>query len=364
MSNQKQLNDAIQKHKNKTPFYLCDKGIISEQIKKIQVAFSTYKNFELLYAIKANYSDIVLEEIKKTNIGVAVSSLNELKKVLQYNFKTISYTAPYISKEVLSLAIKNKVEINYNNFSDFQDSKIKNAGVRLNPEIGWSYFKDFSAGVIGSQFGISWKEALNLDLSQVTRLHMHTSSDSYNISFFIQGLKRLLKIAVKYPNISTINIGGGIATPIGRDEKEFDIKLYATEIIELIELFNKKHQRNLRIQIEPGNYIVRPSIYYVCKIQAMDKKNNSLCYYTDGTKHHLRGIFNIQKINFITKSKEKSKAKIFGCTCQRADVIYDDLEIPKLVVGDLAVIPMTGAYCLVQSDNFHLLDKPYEFSFN
>lgn len=357
----KKPNKAILKYKNHTPFYLYNQGVIGEQIQKIKAAFSSYENFELLYAIKANYSDIVLAEIRKAQIGVAVSSLGELKKALKNKIKTISYTAPFAPKEAIQLARKNKTELNFNNYSELIDSCLDNAGVRINPEIGWSYLDDYQAGSSSSQFGIPYKEALKMDLSKVTRLHMHTSSDSYKVDVFIEGLKRLLQVAEKFPRITTINLGGGIAVPIGRVEKEFDIKLYAKKIITIILEFNKRNNRNLKIQIEPGNFIVRPAVYYVSKVIATEKKKDKLFYFADGTKHHLRGLSNIEKIDFITTADKKINASIIGCTCQRSDILFAGTKIPTLKIGDLVIIPMVGAYCLVQNDNFHLLNRPKEF---
>jgi diaminopimelate decarboxylase len=365
MSKNKQLENIIKKYKNKTPFYLCDRNIIREQINKLQSAFSSYDNFELLYAVKANYSDAVLKEIFKLKIGAAVSSPEELKKVQKYGIKPISYVAPYTPKTIIQLAKNNKIELNYNNYSELQNNQINNSGIRINPEVGWSFIKDFRAGAKDSQFGISYKYVTDFDLSMVTRLHMHTSSDSYKINIFILGLKRLLAIASKLPKVNTINIGGGIAVPLEITEKDFNIKKYALEIIKVVKKFNKQYNRNVKIQIEPGSYIVRPSTYYISKVKAIEKKNNNITYYyLDGTKHHLKGLVNIQKLNFITKSNKKTNAKIFGCTCQRSDIIYNNSKIPNLKIDDLVVIPMTGAYCLVQSDNFHLLQKPNKYYFN
>jgi len=359
----KELSKIILNHKKHTPFYIYDQDVISKQIKKIRSAFSDYQNFELLYAIKANYSDIVLEEIKKAKIGIAVSSLGELKKVRKNKIKIISYTAPFIPKEVVQMARKNKVEINFNNYSELVDSHLDNVGARINPEVGWSYFKDYQAGSRSSQFGIPYKEALKMNLSQVSRLHMHTSSDSYQIDVFIEGLKRLLLVAEKFPRITTINLGGGMAVPIGKNGKEFDVRLYARKIIALIREFNKRNGRNLKIQIEPGNYIVRPAGYYISKVMAVEKKNGKIFYFIDGTKHHLKGLANVEKIDFVTRASKETKASIIGCTCQRSDVFIDYAKIPILNIGDLVIVSMAGAYCLVQSDNFHLLDKPKEFGF-
>ncbi len=348
--------NQIKKRKLETPFFIYDADIIKKQINKIRNAFKNYQNFQLYYPVKANNSDVVLEEIRKKELDVAVSSLEELKLVLGYGFENISYAAPFVPKEVIQLVATNNIEINYNDFDS------NNVGLRLNPEIGWSYFKDYAASARHSQFGVPVEE-IDFDLKKITRLHMHTSSDSYRIDIFLKALKKILKVANFCPNIETINIGGGIATPIQKDDKEFDIVNFGKSVIKIVEKFNKQNNKIIKIQFEPGNYIVRPAGYYVCSVMAKAKKYGRYYYYTNGTKHHLRGLNNIEKYQFFRKNKIKNLSVIVGASCQRSDMLIKDARIPELKIGDLVLIPMAGAYCAVQADNFHLIPKPREYKF-
>ncbi|MDE1970225.1 MAG: hypothetical protein KGI50_01465 [Patescibacteria group bacterium] len=343
----------------KTPFFVYDKKNVKKQINKILTAFQDYPNFELLYAVKANHSKFILEEVKRNGLGIAVSSLQELELAVKYGFESISYTAPYISAEVMRFSKKRKIDINYNNLTEIKQQD-KLIGLRINPEVGWSYLKDYAASGINSQFGIPLEE-VKIDLARIVRIQMHTSSDSYKINLFIKALEKLLDLAAQCRNIDTINLGGGIATPILREDDEFDIGQFSKRVLRLVNKFNRKYNKQIKLQFEPGNYITRESGYYVCRIMAKEKKYNKIFYFVDGTKHHVRGLHNIQKIFFSRDSiSGKRGSNIVGCTCQRSDILVDNIVMPELSIGDLIVIPMAGAYCSVQVDTFHLLNSPRE----
>ncbi len=333
-----------------------DLNVVERQARKILEAFKIYDNFDLFYSMKANNSDEIVKVLCRKGLGASVSSEAELSKAIDLGFDSISYTAPYIPRSVL----KNRnVEVNFNNYSEKKD--YKKAGLRINVLIGWSYLPGTAASGEDSQFGVPIHELNSLDLSDVSRLHMHTSSDSYKIDLFLSALRNLLKIMKENPQIKTINIGGGVAVPIAQEDNEFDIKKFAKKIVGEINKFNSKFDRNVRLQFEPGNYLVRPSGKYICKIMAKEKKFGQIYYFTNGTKHHIKGINRIVRISLMNEhdNKELEKSVVVGRTCQRSDILFEG-SLPELDIGDLISIPNVGAYCSVQSDSFHLLQKPYE----
>lgn len=355
-----EIVNFIKTGERETPYFLYDLQSVRSQIESIKKAFSSYENFQLFYAVKANSSELILKEIKKQDIGIAASSLQELRLAKKLKFRKISYTAPFVVEN----EIPSEVELNFNNLSELKNSGRKNIGLRINPEIGWSFVKAYCAGEKGSQLGIPYDEAMQADLSKISRLHMHTSSDCYDVNIFISALERILKIAEKFSNINTINIGGGIAVPILKNDELFDINSFAEKIIEKLNRFNIKNKRKLLLQMEPGNYIVRQAGYYICKVFSADKKGETQFFFANGTMHHLRGLSMIEKIDFISNAKKTGSGALCGCTCQRSDIIYQSQKMPSLRTGDLAVVSATGAYCMTQADNFHLLEKPKEYFLN
>ncbi len=355
------LDKFLIKNKIETPCFVYDLKKIKNNISKITKAFSNYKNFELFYAVKANNNKEILKIIIKQGISLHVSSKEELIYSLRLKPRNISYTAPIISKEILKLWKKHKFEININNSLDinyFRNNK--NLGIRINPLIGWAYFGGTKAGGKFSQFGIPINEIKGKILKSVSRLHCHTSSDSYEYKLFFKQLKLLLKISSKYKNIKTINIGGGIATPITKNEHFFKINLFANRIITILDNFNKKYNRNIKLQLELGNYLVRNIGIYITKVVQVEKKFGKNYVFTDGTMHHLKGS-DIDYIITPNSKKTQKKSFVIGKTCQRNDLFIKNYNLPKVKIFDNLIIEKVGAYCMSQADNFNLVPKPKEY---
>jgi hypothetical protein len=56
-------------------------------------------------------------------------------------------------------------------------------------------------------------------------------------------------------------------------------------------------------------------------------------------------------------SRPKARATIFGRTCDSADCLAEDIELPELRVGDLLEVPNMGAYTTVSATTFNGFPK-------
>ncbi len=74
-------------------------------------------------------------------------------------------------------------------------------------------------------------------------------------------------------------------------------------------------------------------------------------------------LFDGQKPTFTVihqhlKTKTKHKSILFGCTCDGADIINHNIELPLLNIGDWLQIPNMGAYTNVTASEFNGFPKP------
>jgi len=56
--------------------------------------------------------------------------------------------------------------------------------------------------------------------------------------------------------------------------------------------------------------------------------------------------------------RPRVRATLFGRTCDSADCLADDIELPELQVGDILEVPNMGAYTTVSSSYFNGFSKP------
>lgn len=172
---------SIEKLDVKQPTFVYSKSKIQAQIKEIRSAFSIFgDDVELLYAIKANNFSPIIELFKTNNFGFHISTIGEFRKLNVSNSNTyVSYTAPYISKEILD---QEDIYINCNTLKEVNmvaKTNRKDIGLRVNSGHGWSLIKTADEGKEISHFGEDYNAVFNTTInSKVTRLHMHNNSDS------------------------------------------------------------------------------------------------------------------------------------------------------------------------------------------
>jgi len=51
------------------------------------------------------------------------------------------------------------------------------------------------------------------------------------------------------------------------------------------------------------------------------------------------------------------RSVLAGPTCDSFDVVYRDIILPPLEIGDLLIFPAMGAYCAVSASSFNCLRK-------
>jgi diaminopimelate decarboxylase len=347
-----------------TPCYVYDLKQIQKQLDCLKMSFCEYDGYEPYYAVKANNNPEVLKLFINAGFGLAVSSPEELSVVLNLGCRQISYTAPYIDASAMKMIKENSfIEVNFNNLSESKRYTGKRFGIRVNPLIGDALFNEFKAGGKFSQFGVPFEELIKSETNP-TILHMHISSDSNNIDVYLRAIGILLKIAELKSNVEAINIGGGFSIGFGTIKKPMDLQTMSKGIIKLLQGFQKKTGRRLRLQTELGSYLVRESGYFLTTIQEAESKFNRMYYFCNGSKHHLRGLQVLRSNIIYPIDKRSIIGGIYGKTCQRGDYLLESDNLPDLHRGDLIIINNAGAYCSVQANEFHLLPKPKEFVLN
>jgi diaminopimelate decarboxylase len=347
-----------------SPLFFYDLDIIDRQIARLKQAFEKYPDFRPLYAVKANNNAKIVTHLAKAGFGMHVSTLREMELALRFA-SHISFSGPLMTPEVAALARKQQVSLHANTIYDADLLAAHGEiGLRINPGVGSSPHPNFYAGDPASQFGVSLAELAALKPStrtRITRLHMHTSSDSFHIDLFLQALDVLLVAVSELPAVTAINIGGGMAVPYAEEKVDFDIEAYAQGVMTRLEAFAAKTGRRLTLHVEPGSYLVRQAGYYVCKIYGKAPKQGKMYYYSDGSTHHLKGQpLPIREYATTSTSHQRKAGEVFGASCQRGDSVLEDANMPRLRPGDFVLIADVGAYCHVQACDFNMMGIPGE----
>ncbi|HWS48754.1 MAG TPA: hypothetical protein VN174_01725 [Candidatus Methanoperedens sp.] len=351
----------ILKNYYQTPVFITDKDIIKKRLNQIP------KNVKVAYSYKTNY-DIA----KNFNFQLSeVVSKFELEMALKqkYSYESIIFNGP--NKGNLHQILSQPLTINIDNFTElkslFEYKKNINAkiGIRINSDFHPSRF-GFNIESGDAKKAISLLHEHHIPLSG---LHIHIGSDIHQPKTYQKYSNIVSSFISKYLSQNTlkyIDFGGGFPShsiiPGSEVQSQPDIKRY----IDAISIPLKKHiNRKISLIIEPGRFLVDDSTIMVSKVIDSKLSANSQSVTLDTTINMLPSawyhklIIKTYNQDFSPQQNISSKVlstKIFGCTCQESDLLYQDI-LPPLFPNDFVIFFAIGAYNLNQSPDF-IFKKP------
>jgi diaminopimelate decarboxylase len=362
-----------------TPLYVYHAERIHEQYSKLQHAF-VGTDARFFYAAKALTNINILKQVRSTGCSVDCSSINEVKLAFKAGFAAteILYTSNNISFDEIEEAVALGVSINIDSLSNLEKFGKRfghsyPVGVRLRPNIMAGGNLKISTGHAHSKFGIP-VEQLDALLSlikstklHIRTLHIHTGSEIKEVSVFVQGVKLLLELAVHFPELEVIDLGGGFKVPYKPGEQGTDIDLLGQEIGKVFREYTERTGRSLQVWFEPGKYMVSEAGYFIVNVTVL-KDTGELLFagVNSGLNHLIRPMFYdaYHHIENITNPKGHLKTyQVVGNICE-TDNFAVDRELPEIREGDLLAFYNAGAYGFEMASQYNSRYRPAEVLFH
>jgi len=276
---------AILKFKE-TPFYLYDESTI---VQKCRDALSMPNAFgiDVRYAMKANSNMALLQLITNQGLHIDASSMNEVRRAAASGIHPgrILLTTQEVPEGADSVELGYMMAngLKYNVCSLRQLELIAKTArhgmplsMRVHPGVGSGESSTRNTGDKYSCFGIhltDLEKALKFADSKglkFERVHVHIGSGG-DPEKWRENIDRELGFVEQYfPDATVVNFGGGLREARMPDEKAADIKELGEYAKKRIQEFYQRTGRKLRMEIEPGTYIVANSGYLVTRV--IDKK--------------------------------------------------------------------------------------------
>ena len=325
------------------------------------------------YAIKANSTAAIIKLFDSLDIHFDASSSYEVHRLLMIGIdpSKIQLTAQELAPDLKDLVNKGVL------FNACSLRQLEAYGklfpghrvcVRINPGIGSGHANRVNVGGPSSSFGI-WYDyfdeikaiAKKYDLV-IDTLHTHIGSGS-DPAVWEKVTKMNLDAVKVFPDVTTLNMGGGFK--IGRlpDEKTTDLQEIGGKVKTFFEAFYKETGRKIKLEIEPGTYLVAANGALIAEVD--DKVDTGKDGYkflktNTGMSDILRPtLYGVQHVmNLVPKhernSDEIENVVVVGHACESGDILTPTLgdsegvatiPLPKAEIGDYLVIEDAGAYC-------------------
>lgn len=356
-----------------TPVYVYHAEKIAEQYNKLKHAFSG-SNVHFFYACKALTNPHILSYVRELGSNVDCSSINEVKLALHAGFEPerVLYTSNGIAFEEIAEAKELGVNINIDSLSNLEKfgaayGHSYPVGIRLRPNIMAGGNLKISTGHDKSKFGVPVEQLEDIlalvkkyDLF-ISNLHIHTGSDIKDADVFVKGIEVLFDIIPHFPELRSVDLGGGFKVPYKEGDAVIDIALVGAKVKEAFD--SHPQAKGLQIWFEPGKFMVSECGYLVAEVNVLKQTPSThFVSVNSGFNHLIRPMFYdaYHRIENITNTEApKHTYSIVGNICE-TDTFAWDRELNEVREGDLLCFYNAGAYGFEMSSNFNSRYKPAE----
>ncbi len=347
-------------------------------IEKADELLSLQSVSQLFYAVKANANDAILTTLHNKNINFECVSIQELNHVLtlfpDIDRRRLLFTPNFAPKsdyiEALKLDCFITIDSLYplENWPElFADRAIF---LRIDPGSGAGHHKYVCTGGNESKFGIP-KESLEIAASLATRhniqvigLHAHSGSGILSPDLWQQTALMLAAETALFPNVSIINLGGGLGLAEKPGQQALDMAVLDASLLAVQSRYPK-----LSFWLEPGRFFVAESGVILAKVtQCKEKGKVRFIGIETGMNSLLRpalyGSYH-QIVNLSCLHQENTGfAHVVGPICESGDTLGYDRLFPDTKENDIMLIANTGAYGYCMSSFYNLRPPAQELVFD
>jgi len=168
--------------------------------------------------------------------------------------------------------------------------------------------------------------------------------------------------------LTTISAGGGLPVPYRQGQSYVDLDRYYHLWDQTRNRLASVFGHPLRLEIEPGRYLVAESGFLVAEIRSVKKMGENTFYlldagFNDLARPILYGAYHPISIchrGHQPSDKELIEVVVGGPLCESGDIFTQEeggfvakRQLPVAKVGDLLVLEVAGAYGFVMSSNYN-----------
>ncbi|HHW54260.1 MAG: diaminopimelate decarboxylase [bacterium] len=374
-----------------TPLYIYDEMGIRQKCREYHRALAAnYQDYKVLYASKAFSSLAICRLMEQEGLGLDVVSGGELYTALAADFppekiyfhgnnKSIEELNLALSAGVGYIVVDNPWELeNLAQLAAGRKTRVKIL-LRLTPGIETHTHHYIQTGQLDSKFGISLsggaamevvKRALALPEIELVGIHCHIGSQVFNSASFRFAAERMIDFmaAVKEETghqLTVLNLGGGLGISYTENDQPDPIDTYIEGIAATVKEACANYNLPLpTLVVEPGRSLVGEAGIAVYRVGTVKEIHGVRTYASvdGGMADNPRPALYQARYQALVANKANAPREqtytIAGKCCESGDILIQDIELPRLVPGDLIAVLSSGAYQYAMASNYNRLPRP------
>jgi diaminopimelate decarboxylase len=191
-------------------------------------------------------------------------------------------------------------------------------------------------------------------------IHCHIGSNVFAVENFAEASKVMVDLFSTL-NLSELTLGGGLGVAYTENEEAPTIEQWA----EVLQRATQSLPAGSKVSVEPGRSIVASAgvtVYTVGTVKPIDGIRTYISVdggMSDNPRPVLYGS-GYEAFDPARMSADRTdSARIVGKHCESGDILVESAAVPpNVLVGDLLVMPVTGAYGYSMASNYNKVMRP------
>jgi diaminopimelate decarboxylase len=374
-----------------TPLYVFDEVALRSKCQEFKTEFTKrYSNTLIIYASKAFLNQALATIFKEEGLGLDVVSGGELSVAQSVDFppekvyfhgnnKTADELKLALDWEIKRIVVDNLDELELLNSLASEMGVRQTILLRLTPGVDPHTHRHTTTGILDSKFGFplatgqaeaAVAKAMAASNLNLVGLHFHLGSPIPDTSSYQIAISLVLNFAremkAKYDfHLAELSPGGGFAVKYTVDSQMPGIADYAEAITAKVKsLATELDLTYPKLIIEPGRAIIAQAgvaLYTIGSIKEIPGVRKYICV-DGGMGDNIRPALYEARYEVLVANKasddEPTNVTIAGKYCESGDILARDVSIPPVSIGDVAAIPVSGAYSIPMSSNYNMIPRP------
>ncbi|MEA2481362.1 MAG: diaminopimelate decarboxylase [Thermoleophilaceae bacterium] len=317
--------------------------------------------FEVVYASKAFPCTAAYRLLAGEGIACDVASGGELYLALQGGFAPEKIYFHGNNKSRAEVEYAQRERVGHIVIDSFDEIALieppQRVMLRVTPGIKPSTHDYIATGQSDSKFGFGLDsvpaaiEAVRARGLELVGLHAHLGSQIFDLAPF----ERLAEVLTGMGDYPLLNLGGGLGIAYTEDEHPPAIDDYVATLVD-------SAPDGVTVLCEPGRSLVGNAgvtLYRVGTVKAIPGVRTYVAV-DGGMSDNLRPMLYGARYEaeIADRFGGSTVATIAGKHCESGDVLQRDVELDDPRVGDLLVMPATGAYGHAMANNYNGIPRP------